>query len=343
MSKDNADLVMQVALDSGISDHRELANFMGQMQVESGNFNNFEENLRYRPEHFLETFRGHNGLSTLDQARVIIAGTPKTVAEAAYGGHWGAIRLGNTESGDGYAYRGRGFTQLTGRNNYRDIGDHLGLDLVNHPDDAAKPEIAAKIAIDFWKTNVVSNGHQQDVYWATHDINKAFNALAAREKAAAEWEHKLDAGYRPGLPDPTIGDAEADRRRVQQGLKDLGYADAHGRPLVVDGHYGHDTKAALERFQRDHHLTPDGIAGPHTRDAIAASVRNQTTVTAPLSPDDQAAIDRSLWKVAGTSVPPAANPAAEYWQAVAARAPTPTPTAPSVIPQATAGPTLRQG
>ena len=340
MFKENADRVMQVALDAGITDRKELANFMGQMQIESGNFNHFEEDLHYHPERLLQNFKGHNGLESLDQARVITAGGPEAIAEAAYGGHWGARRLGNTELGDGYTYRGRGFTQLTGRSNYQTTGDHLGLDLVNHPDDAAKPEVAAKIAVDYWKTKVVKGGHQYDVYEATKDINTGLRAHSAREKAAAECEHRLRAAYRPDPPDPTTGDAEADRRHVQQGLKDLGYTDARGRPLVVDGHYGHDTKAALERFQRDHHLTPDGIAGPHTRDAIAASVRNQTSATAPLSPGDQASIDRSLWKAAGASAPPAANPAAEYWQAVAARAPTPTPTAPSVTRQTTAGPTL---
>ncbi len=50
--------------------------------------------------------------------------------------------LGNIERGDGYRYRGRGFVQITGRRNYALYG------LADRPDDALKPEIAARIAID---------------------------------------------------------------------------------------------------------------------------------------------------------------------------------------------------
>lgn len=50
--------------------------------------------------------------------------------------------LGNTEPGDGYRFRGRGFVQITGRRNYALYG------LADRPDDALRPEIAARIAID---------------------------------------------------------------------------------------------------------------------------------------------------------------------------------------------------
>lgn len=43
-------------------------------------------------------------------------------------------RLGNTQSGDGYKYRGRGFVQLTGRDNYDKASKKLGIDFINNPE-----------------------------------------------------------------------------------------------------------------------------------------------------------------------------------------------------------------
>lgn len=53
--------------------------------------------------------------------------------------------LGNTMPGDGFAYRGRGYVQLTGRRNYAKAGDELGVNLVANPDRALDPVIAAQI------------------------------------------------------------------------------------------------------------------------------------------------------------------------------------------------------
>lgn len=56
--------------------------------------------------------------------------------------------LGNTEPGDGYRFRGRGFVQITGRANYRKLSSALPEDvlLVANPDLACDPAIAFQIA-----------------------------------------------------------------------------------------------------------------------------------------------------------------------------------------------------
>jgi putative chitinase len=59
-----------------------------------------------------------------------------------------ARRHGNTEPGDGARYCGRGYVQLTWRNNYRTMGDLLGVDLEAHPDMAMRRDIAAKIMFE---------------------------------------------------------------------------------------------------------------------------------------------------------------------------------------------------
>ena len=57
--------------------------------------------------------------------------------------------LGNEVKGDGYLYRGRGYVQITGRENYRKMSDALGLngddDLILHPDNALHPDVAYRI------------------------------------------------------------------------------------------------------------------------------------------------------------------------------------------------------
>lgn len=56
-----------------------------------------------------------------------------------------AKRLGNTEPGDGARYAGRGFVQITGRANYEKLGKRIGAGLVQMPQLALDPIIAAKI------------------------------------------------------------------------------------------------------------------------------------------------------------------------------------------------------
>jgi putative chitinase len=94
-----------------------------------------------------------------------------------------ATRLGNTQPGDGFRYRGRGPIQITGRFNYKKFGDLLGVDLVGNPDLAATPQYAFSTAGVFWKVNGLNElADVQDFITITRRINGGLNGLAERQK-----------------------------------------------------------------------------------------------------------------------------------------------------------------
>jgi predicted chitinase len=66
------------------------------------------------------------------------------------------LGLGNTQPGDGYKFRGRGFNQLTGRAAYERYSKAAGVDLVNNPDLLNNPDIAAKVNAAYLKDRIPS-------------------------------------------------------------------------------------------------------------------------------------------------------------------------------------------
>ena len=72
---------------------------------------------------------------------------PQALAEKVYGGR---ADLGNTQAGDGPRYIGRGYLQITGRANYREMGARIGVDLEARPQLAAQPAIAVRAACAYW-------------------------------------------------------------------------------------------------------------------------------------------------------------------------------------------------
>jgi hypothetical protein len=58
-------------------------------------------------------------------------------------------RIGNTRPGDGALFKGRGFVQLTGRDNYHRVGSQLGVDLIRSPEQANDPALAGRILGQF--------------------------------------------------------------------------------------------------------------------------------------------------------------------------------------------------
>ncbi|OPY13983.1 MAG: hypothetical protein A4E66_00551 [Syntrophus sp. PtaB.Bin001] len=152
---------------SSVTTSRRLCHFMGQIFVETNGFTSMVENLNYKnPQRLDAIFKAVRGI---DDAKALIARGPEAIANRVY-----ANRLGNgsESSGDGWRYRGSGYKQLTGRLNYREIGNIVGLDLENDPELAREPAAAARIAFVFWDARgcspLADNG---DVEGVTAKIN----------------------------------------------------------------------------------------------------------------------------------------------------------------------------
>jgi len=216
-------------------------------------------------------------MDSVTKANEIVKKGPESIAEAMYGGEWGKRHLGNTDPGDGWRFHGRGYIQLTGRDRYMTIGKELDLDLVNNPDlVATNRDVAAKVAVQYWKDWIVRFSHQNDVDKATYDINAGGKGLVERRAAAAEWEQRLEHGYVPGAPEPTPshtlkqGMHGEDIKHAQEELHDLGYLQAD-----PDGRFGPATKAAVDGFQRDQGLDTDGKIGTTTQRHLDAAVRDK--------------------------------------------------------------------
>ncbi|WP_454844069.1 glycoside hydrolase family 19 protein [Pseudomonas gorinensis] len=120
-----------------------MAAFIAQVGHESGQLTSLVENLNYSAEGLMKTWP-----SRFDLVRATAAARkPEQIANIVYAG-----RMGNTEPGDGWKYRGRGLFQVTGRANYTACGEALGLDLINNPQLLEQPQYAAMSATWFWST-----------------------------------------------------------------------------------------------------------------------------------------------------------------------------------------------
>lgn len=93
----------------------------------------------------------------------------------------GRADLGNTQPGDGPRYKGRGIFQLTGRTNYRRIGQRLDLPLEDTPQMAAEPIVSVRIAVDYWQSrNITPLADADDIVGVTKKINGGTNGLDDR-------------------------------------------------------------------------------------------------------------------------------------------------------------------
>lgn len=180
---------------AGITNKRERDMIMSQADHETGGFRNMEESFNYSPERLRQISSRTRGMSDA-QIKAVTDSGPAGVAEFMYGG-----RNGNSEEGDGYRYRGRGYVQLTGRANYAAASKALGIDLVANPDFAAVPDVAAKIATWYNQSRGLTDAARRgDVSAVTRGINGGRNGLDDRMSLYQQYSARTSAATLPASP-----------------------------------------------------------------------------------------------------------------------------------------------
>ncbi|MBD1806295.1 S8 family serine peptidase [Microcoleus sp. FACHB-SPT15] len=130
----------------------------------------------------------------------------------------GRTDLGNTQPGDGVRYKGRGYVQITGRSNYTNWSRRLGIDLVNQPELASDPEIAAQILVEGMRDGTFTgvglsdyiSGSNIDFYNARRIVNGTDRAseiaqMAERYYNVLNSTSDSDTGSSPDQLPPTTG------------------------------------------------------------------------------------------------------------------------------------------
>lgn len=173
----------------GISNSTRLAHFLSQVAHESGNFKFVNENLNYGAKGLLSIFKKYFPTEALAAA---YERKPEKIANKVY-----ASRMGNGDeaSGDGYKFRGRGYIQLTGKDNYKAFSDFIGEDCVANPDLVATKYPLTSAAFFFHKNklwDICDKGHSHEVVTAvTKRVNGGTIGLEDRIKHFNEYNHLL--------------------------------------------------------------------------------------------------------------------------------------------------------
>jgi putative chitinase len=153
------------------------AMILAQLAHESAELTRVEENLNYSANGLLRTWpsRFTRELASL------YAHQPEKIANRAYAGRNGN---GEQHTGDGWRYRGRGPIQLTGRGNYIEAGEALGVDLVGDPNLLLFPTVGARVAAWFFvsKAHGIEYADAGNLKANTRRINGGLKGLDERER-----------------------------------------------------------------------------------------------------------------------------------------------------------------
>jgi predicted chitinase/LAS superfamily LD-carboxypeptidase LdcB len=160
--KENIDLLISACKENKFNKYL-IAAILATVAKESG-FKVISESLNFTPTsliaQFPSYFKGPNRPNPEDYGRMnnipLTEQQQAKIANYIYGGEYKNNvykkgRIGNINDPDGWNFRGKGLNQITFKANYDKYGKAIGIDLVNNPEKILEPNIASKVAIEFYK------------------------------------------------------------------------------------------------------------------------------------------------------------------------------------------------
>ena len=179
--------IPDTAAKFNITNTLRLAHFLAQCGHESGGFKAVSENLNYGAAGLQSIFKKYFTAQTAAEYQR----KPEKIANIVYANRMGN---GNQASGDGYKFRGRGYIQLTGKDNYTSFDKTVEDDILANPDLVATKYPLSSAAFFFNKNGlwaICDKGADDATITAvTKRVNGGTIGLADRIKHFKEY-HKL--------------------------------------------------------------------------------------------------------------------------------------------------------
>ena len=254
----------------GITTPKRMTAFLATAMHETGRLTVKRENMRYTAANLMKVFgKRYKGNPALAAAH---AGNPKLIANYNYG-----FRMGNEDNGlnddDGFNFRGGGYFQTTGKENYARMGKLAGVDLVANPALIDDPRVSLEAACaEARQFQAYADRGEAGFRAYSNGVNRGNPNSAS---APIGWDDRLNEYRRvaavldvPPVDDDTteLGDSGALIEGYQKRLAELRYPVG-----TIDGIFGSRMRAAVLAFQAENGLATDGSIGPMTRAALNKS------------------------------------------------------------------------
>lgn len=249
-----------------------VCEFLAQIAHETGGMTIVREATCWTPEQICNLWPSR--YKTRLDPRILACGKdPKKLANLVYSGR---DDIGNCGGDDGWLYRGGGFMQTTGRENFRRVGHAIGVQLEENPEFIENADISLKAAIWEWskaKCNILADrGYTRAIGNAINRGNAYSSKDPIGHESRLKWKARAMAVFGDGaspLPGLALGASGSEVEVLQRRLKELNYGIGG-----VDSVYGPTTARAVAAFKLDHKrhsgadLEPDDVVGEKTWAAL---------------------------------------------------------------------------